>query len=90
MIFTDVPAGTSLFIDANTFVYHFSPHPTLGPPCTALLERINRGEIVGYTSTDVLRDVAHRMMTIEAAAQQGWPFVGIARRLRGTPRSSNR
>lgn len=50
MIFTDVPAGTSLFIDASTFVFHFSPHPTLGPPCTALLERINRGEIVGRTS----------------------------------------
>ena len=39
MTFPDIPAGTSLFIDANTFVYHFTPHPILQPACSALLAR---------------------------------------------------
>lgn len=66
MIFGDIPAGASLFIDANTFVYYFSPHAQLGRACTELLQRIQRQEITGTTSLDVLSDVAHRMMTIEA------------------------
>jgi hypothetical protein len=70
VIFTDLPAGASLFIDANTFVYHFSPHATLGAPCTELLERVNRQEISANTSIDVLRDVAHRIMTAEAMTEK--------------------
>lgn len=37
MTFSDVPAGASVFIDANPFIYHFAPHPRLGNPCTELL-----------------------------------------------------
>jgi predicted nucleic acid-binding protein len=83
--FADVPAGASLFIDANTFVYHFSPHPVFGAACTGLLDRIAQGQIAGSTSLDVVRDVAHRMMTIEAMSREGWPAAGIARRLRRHP-----
>lgn len=46
MIFADVAAGASLFIDANTFVYHFMPHPTLGIACADLLARIQKGRSV--------------------------------------------
>jgi len=87
MTFADIPRGASLFIDANTFVFYFSPHPKLGPPCTELLQRVQRQEISATTSTDVLSDVAHRMMTIEAIAQQGWPTAGIVRRLRKQPQA---
>ena len=38
MIFADLTAGDSLFIDANTLTYYFEPHPTLGPPCGRGLE----------------------------------------------------
>jgi predicted nucleic acid-binding protein len=40
MIFTDLPTGAAVFVDANTFVYHFSRDPQLGPACMALLDRI--------------------------------------------------
>ena len=33
MTFLDIPAGESVFIDANVFVYAFAADPTLGPPC---------------------------------------------------------
>ncbi|MGH7136189.1 MAG: type II toxin-antitoxin system VapC family toxin [Pirellulales bacterium] len=85
MIFQDIPASTSLFIDANTFVYHFTPHPILQPACSALLARIARHEVLATTSTHVVNDVAHRVMTTEAVAKFGWPVAGIAQRLRKHP-----
>jgi predicted nucleic acid-binding protein len=85
MTFADIPAGLWLFVDANTLVYHFAAEPLLGPPCQRLLDRINRGEIQGFTSTDVLSDLAHRLMTQEAMRRFGWPAAGIARRLRSNP-----
>jgi predicted nucleic acid-binding protein len=85
MIFTDLGPGAAVFVDANTFVYHFQPHPVFGAACTALLERSERLELVGWTSTHVLSEMAHRLMTLEACLQFGWPFPGIAQRLRQHP-----
>src|SRR5262249_47965731 len=75
----------SVFVDANTFVYHFVPHPVLQLVCQELLERIARQEILGFTWTHVLSDVAHRVMTMEAMLRLGWPAKGIAQRLRQHP-----
>ena len=85
MTFSDIPAGASLFIDANVFGFHFAPHPVLQQPCQVLLESVSRGEITGFTSSDVLNDVAHRLMTYEAADKYGWPMQGIAYRLQQHP-----
>jgi predicted nucleic acid-binding protein len=85
MTFLDIPAGGDVFIDSNTFVYHFGPHPVFQPACQQLLERIARSEIAGFTSTAVLSDVAHRLMTFEAASKFGWPMTGIAYRLKQRP-----
>ncbi len=82
MIFTDIPAGTSVFMDANTLVYHFAADPQFGPPCTELVKRIENKEILGFASTHVLSDVAHRLMTVEAMLLFGWPAASIAQRLR--------
>jgi predicted nucleic acid-binding protein len=85
MIFADLPANAVVFVDANTLVYHFEPHPIFGPACTALLKRVELGEITALTSTHVLSEVAHRLMTMEAMKRFGWPFAGIAQRLRQHP-----
>jgi predicted nucleic acid-binding protein len=82
MTLDDVDDGESLFLDANTLVYHFSAHPRFGPACGRLVARIENRKVVGYTSTQVLSNVAHRLMTIEASARFGWPFAGIAARLK--------
>jgi predicted nucleic acid-binding protein len=82
MTFANLPAGSLLFIDANTFIYHFTPEPVLGPACRSLLERIARQEVTGMTSAHVPTNVAHRLMTIEAMARYGWPEAGIASRLK--------
>jgi hypothetical protein len=76
MTFDAIPPQSSVFVDANTFVYHFSQHPTLALPCTNLLDRMARREISGVTSADVLSDVAHRLMALEAASALGWTGPG--------------
>lgn len=73
-----------VFVDANTLVYHFQPHPILGPPCTALMNRIELKELTGFTSTHVLSEVAHRLMTMEAAITFGW-LSKIVNRLQQNP-----
>jgi predicted nucleic acid-binding protein len=85
MTFADLALGDAVFVDANPLVYRFSQHPQFGPACTDLLERIARGELVGYTSTHVLGEVAHRLMTLEAITLFNWPQTGIGNRLRTHP-----
>lgn len=85
MTFADLAAGTSLFVDANVFVYHAVSHATRGPACRQLMERIARQEVSASTSADVLSDVAHRVMTLEATVSFGWPLAGIASRLKQKP-----
>jgi predicted nucleic acid-binding protein len=82
MIFADLPAGDAVFVDANPFVYHFTNHLRFGAACTALLERIERQEIQGLTSSHCLADVVHRIMTIEAMTRLNWPASGLAARLK--------
>jgi predicted nucleic acid-binding protein len=85
MIFADLRHGDSVFIDANVLVYHFEPHAVFGPACTTLIRRIELGELLGFTSTHVQSEVAHRLMTLEACTRFGWPYSGIAQRLRSHP-----
>src|SRR5207244_7921521 len=85
MLFTDLPAGAVVFTDANTLVYASSLHSQFGPPCTDLLERIERQNLSGYTSTHVVSEVAHRLMTLEAITLFHWPQGGIGNRLRAHP-----
>jgi predicted nucleic acid-binding protein len=82
MTFDQVPAGAAVFLDANSLVYHFTNDPKYGVASTRLVHLIEQGALCGFTSTDVLADVAHRVMTLEAIAVNGWPYAGIAARLR--------
>jgi len=81
MTFEDIPPRASVFIDANTLVYHIGPDPEFRPACQGLLERCARQELAGFTSAHVVSNVAHRVMTLEAIDRFGWPAAGIGRRL---------
>ena len=82
MIYADLPAGGTVFLDASVFIHHFEPNALYGPSATEFLERIENQEMIGVTTTHVLSEVAHRLMTIEAMQAFGWRSAGIARRLR--------
>jgi predicted nucleic acid-binding protein len=85
MTFDNIPAGVSVFVDANTLTYYFQPHPVHGPACARLLQRIENGQLLGFTSTHVLSELSHRLMTIEAMTLLKWPVQGIGNRLRTNP-----
>ena len=72
MTFADLSGGERLFLDANLMVYHFGSHPLLGPPCAQLLQRIGKQELTAFTSTHVLSEAAHHLMTLEASTHFGW------------------
>jgi len=85
MILADLPAGASLFLDANILVYHFEPHPVLGPACNQLMQSIENDQVRGLTSTHVLSEMAHRLMAMEASLLPGWSAAKVVQRLRQQP-----
>lgn len=85
MTFADIAAGAAVFIDANTFVYHFVADPTHGAACTTLLDRVDNLDIEGYASAHILGELTHRLMTLEAAQRFRWPATGMANRLKRHP-----
>jgi predicted nucleic acid-binding protein len=85
MKLVDIPTGTALFVDANIFVYHFGADPVFGPPCRDFMERVLRGEVFAFTSSFLLSNLAHRLMTLEAAAKFGWTMTKVAYRLKRQP-----
>jgi predicted nucleic acid-binding protein len=58
-----LPDESSIFIDANIFIYHFT---AASLSCRRLLGRCAAGTVHGITSLPVLFEVAHRLMIIEA------------------------
>ena len=85
MTFDDIPSGTAVFVDANTLVYAILNDPAYGVACSRLLDRIEHQDIQGLTSSHVIQEAVHRIMTMEACDRFGWPARGIAGRLRKHP-----
>ena len=54
MIFADLATGDAVFVDANTLIYHFSPHPTFGAACGQLVRQVESQDLLGFTSTHAL------------------------------------
>ena len=67
MFLSDLEDGSSIFVDANIFVYHFCKKSKLNPASSNFLERAETSKISGVTSTLVVQEVIHRMMIVEAA-----------------------
>ena len=85
MIYSDLQAGATVFLDASIFIHHFEPNRIFGSASTECLERIENHVIDGVTTTHIVSEVAHRLMTIEAMQAFGWKSAGIALRLRNHP-----
>jgi len=85
MTFDAIPAGTALFLDTNTLVYAFANDPRYGAACQRLLQRIEQAEWTGFTSSHVETEMAHRLMTLEAAASSGRTLSGMPNWLRRHP-----
>jgi len=67
MFLSELEDSSSIFIDANIFIYHFSKESKFNPGSTSFLERIEKRKIIGVTSISVVQEATHRMMIIEAS-----------------------
>ena len=59
---TDIPPGRAVFIDANIFHFYLRGPNIIQKACTSLLQRIERKEMVGYTSTLVLDELIYKLL----------------------------
>ncbi|MGI9860453.1 PIN domain-containing protein [Moorella naiadis] len=82
MRFEELKAGSSIFIDANIFIYHFTG---ISEECSLLLERCEGEEILGFTTTSILLEVMHRLMMLEALARELVTPGNIAKKLKSKP-----
>ena len=80
MSLSEIPRGSRVFLDASIFLHHFVGASL---ECRTLLERCERSEVRGVTSALALAEVAHRLLTLEAVAQE--PEAPLDRSGRGRP-----
>lgn len=67
MKFEDLADGESMLIDANIFIYHFTGK---SKDCYDLLRRCESGRLVGYTTQNILIEILHRLMVLEAIGKR--------------------
>jgi predicted nucleic acid-binding protein len=78
----EISAGARVFLDSTIFLYHFTG---VSPQCRSLLERCAARELRALTSTLVLAEVTHRLMTVEAT-ERGLVTPGhVVKKLRERP-----
>lgn len=82
MRFEELKAGSSIFIDANIFIYHFTG---LSEECSSLLERCEGEEILGFTPANILLEVMHRLMVLEALVRELVTPGRVAKKLKNRP-----
>ena len=82
MTLSEIPRGARVFLDSSIFLHHFAG---ASPQCRTLLERCERSEVRGATSTLVLAEVAHGLMCLEAVARGLVTPGRVARKLRERP-----
>ena len=68
MFLSELEGGSSIFVDANIFIYHFSKQSRFNPEITKFLQRVEEKKVKGITSTYLIQEAMHRMMIIEAAS----------------------
>lgn len=63
----EIEHRSEVFVDANIFIYHFTG---VSEECSNFLARCEEDELDGFTSVNVLLEVLHRLMMIEAVKKR--------------------
>lgn len=82
MVLDDLPSGSSVYVDANIFVYHFTG---ASEAARAFLRRCQARDLNAYTGAIVLLEVTHRLMMAEANLRGLIPSGNPAARLANKP-----
>jgi predicted nucleic acid-binding protein len=82
MNLSDIRSGSEIFIDANIFIYHFTG---VSNECSEFLSWCEQGDIHGITSVNVILEVLHRLMMIEAVRKKLAASPNIVKKLQKQP-----
>lgn len=74
MKLSSIPSGTSVFIDANIFLYEIFDDPVFGESSYDFMKKVESGELIGYTSTLVLDEVLFKMILMETSNKLDVPM----------------
>ncbi|MFH1322467.1 MAG: PIN domain-containing protein [Methanobacteriota archaeon] len=80
-----IPSGTSIFIDANIFLFDIFEDPDFGDASYDFIKKIESLEIKGYTSTLVLDEVLFKMILMEASNKLNVSMKNVVRLLKKEP-----
>ena len=78
----EIPSGMECFVDANIFIYHFTG---ISEECSRFLKRCEEGSIEGVTATNVMLEVLHRLMMVEAVKKGLVTPANALRKLQRSP-----
>jgi predicted nucleic acid-binding protein len=84
-LLSDIPNGTHCFIDANIFYYHLVNTPPISDECSDFLQRVERREVIGSTSTVSIAEATHKVMLADAVSTHGLDRKGLVSRLKREP-----
>ena len=68
MILSQILQDDKVFIDTNIFLYAVFEHAAYGKSCRDFLKRVEKNEIMGYTSDLALNELFHKLMIAEIRA----------------------
>lgn len=87
MKITEIKAGSEVFVDSNIFIYHFTG---LSGECSDFLGRCERRELIAMTSVNVILEVLHRLMMVEAVRKNLVKPPNIVKKLSKAPQKIKR
>jgi len=87
MKLSEIEAGSEIFVDSNIFIYHFTG---VSDECSTFLGGCERGELVGMTSVNVILEVLHRLMMVEAVRKNLVKPPNIVKKLSKAPQKLKR
>jgi predicted nucleic acid-binding protein len=87
MKLTEIKAGSEIFVDSNIFIYHFTG---VSDECSDFLSRCEREELIGMTSVNVILEVLHRLMMVEAVSKNIVKPPNIVKKLSKSPQKIRR
>ena len=82
MKLNEIRPGSEVFVDSNILIYHFTG---VSDDCTNFLGKCETGELNGMTSVNVILEVLHRLMMVEAVNKNLVKSPNIVKKLSKAP-----
>ncbi len=87
MKLSKIKTGSEIFVDSNIFIYHFTG---VSDECSDFLSRCERGELISMPSVNVILDVFHCLMMVEAVRKNLVKPPNVVKKLSRAPQKLKR